>query len=74
MTISVECHCRITTEKAPFSESVSSLFFKSATDAAHKEQALICSSISVILRDTVGLSSKTSQAATAPSLPCTDES
>lgn len=30
--------------------------------------------ISVILRDAVGLGSQTSQAATAPSLPCTDES
>ena len=29
---------------------------------------------SVILRDTVGLGSQTSQAAAAPSLPCTDES
>lgn len=45
------------------------VFFKSATDAAHKEQNP-CSvpASSVILRDTVGLSSQTSQAETAPSL------
>lgn len=66
MTKSVECHGRITTEKAPFRVCVVVIL-----QVSHR---CCWQHLSVILRDTVGLGSQTSQAATAPSLPCTDES